>query len=62
MAKDEKESNNNKGELHNSSIPVTYLLASNDKFKDCFLFKKIEQDIKHYLKLFKQKTQGLNHV
>jgi len=59
LAKDEVELKTNKGGLHNSSIHVTCLLAANDKFKDCFLFKKIEDDIHAYLKILK--TSG-THV
>ena len=62
LAKDDKELSNNKGELHNSSIHITCLLANNDKFTDCFLFQKIKADIENYLEIFKQHTQGLNHV
>jgi len=56
------ELNEKTGHYFNSIIPVTFLLAANDKFTDCFLFKKITADIENYLALFKQKTQGLNHV
>ena len=64
LAKDDEELRSKTGEYFNSIkfSPITALLEHNDKFKDCVLFKKIEQDIENYLALFKQQTQGLNHV
>ncbi len=59
LAKDETELKTNKGGLHNSSVHVSCLLATNDEFRDCFLFKKIEDDIQAYLKTLK--TSG-THV
>ncbi len=53
LADDDKELKDNKGNLYKSSIHVTCLLANNDKFKDCFLFKKIEKDIDAYLEILK---------
>lgn len=41
------------GEYFNPLVSIRHLLAHNDKFTDCFLFKKIEKDIENYLVLFK---------
>ncbi len=46
----------------NSITDVASLLNHNDKFTDCFLFQKITADIENYITIFKQPTQGLNHV
>lgn len=45
----------------NSTRSVETLLASNDKFKECFLFQKIIADINKYLALFKQHTHQANN-
>jgi len=41
---------------------VKLVLSLNKNFENCFLFEKISTDIENYLELFKQQTQGLNHV
>lgn len=46
----------------NSTHSVKTLLANNNHFTDCFLFKKITTDIEIYLALFKQQIQELNYV
>lgn len=51
------------GEYFNPLVSIRHLLAHNDRFIDCFIFKeKIKKDIENYLATFKQHTQGLNHV
>jgi uncharacterized protein YjgD (DUF1641 family) len=51
--KDDRDTN------YKSTVRIETLLSANDKFKDCFLFKKIEKDIQVYLKEFKMVE---NHV
>ena len=53
LAKTEKEFVTKKAEYTNKVKNVTLLLDENDKFKDCFLFKKIEKDIQAYLEILK---------
>jgi gas vesicle protein len=46
--KDDRERN-----YKNSKTDIVTLLFKNDEFKDCFLFKKIENDIDAYLEILK---------
>ncbi|OUD13770.1 DUF4435 domain-containing protein [Thioflexithrix psekupsensis] len=49
--KPEEEKTSKIGEYFNSRVSITELLKVNDKFTDCDLFKKIEEDIRKYLTL-----------
>lgn len=65
IAKTDEELRNKKGHYYNAikATPITFLLANNEKFTDCFIFKeKIKKDIESYLATFKHKqlTQGMN--
>ncbi len=44
------------GEYYNQLVSIRYLLAHNDNFGSCFLFKQIEEDIENYLELLKDTT------
>ncbi len=46
------------GEYFKSLGSIRHLLAQNDKFTGCFLFKKIEKDIENYLELLKNSTSS----
>lgn len=61
IAKNDEELRNSKGHYYNAikATPITFLLANNDKFTDCFLFQKITADIENYLNLFKQPMQEI---
>jgi len=48
--------NRNKA-YRNSTHKIETLLSTNDKFQDCFLFKKIEHDIEGYLNIRKPNNQ-----
>ena len=50
LAKHEKEEKDRLRSYENSAAPPATILKNNDKFKECFLFKKIENDIEEYLK------------
>jgi hypothetical protein len=52
LARNNTELNDELNKYNNSLVQVEKILSVNNNFKNCFLFKKIEDDINNYISLY----------